>query len=816
MSNSIASMAFDHDTGYLCWAAMYESYDDAGELFTASSLVMIDVAAQKVYDMGDIGEAGTMLSGMFIIADSYPERVDELQSVTLSSNYQELQVGDIAQLQCVTQPAFVDAEVTWSVDDASVATVDENGLVTAVGAGATSVTATAVYKNKTRTASCAVVVFPEDDRFLSYNVTDHGWTNISRTTPSDDIVFLTEDNTAEGYCAVQSAAIIDGVIYGYDVDNKFFQITDRETYTREYLGECDVTFPEEQLRETDTGLFEIRDMAYDAVNDRLLAIGTHSAITPAGDSIELRTYSKVYTVDLSNGHMTELTQLYNESGTDATNIYAITITPNGDAYVYETYMHYICKLDLETGVISPMTATYTFAAYGGSDCEDMAMDYDPVTCTIYLLMYNQNTGYKYHQMFRYNPRTNALTNLGRVGERVYNKNTWRYEVDTFATLMIEGEHTHAWTAWTETTEHTCMTDGEETRSCMLCGETEAREVKATGHTCRGVVTAPTCTEQGFTTYTCMDCGYSYVSEYVDALGHSYETEVVEATCTEGGYTVYTCSVCGDSCTADETEALGHDYKTEVVEPTCTEGGYTVYTCSVCGDSYTADETEALGHSYEAVVTEPTCTEQGYTTYTCTICGDSYVDSYTEPYCPSAAFTDVELDGWYHEAVDFVVDRGLMNGMSSTIFAPEGQMNRAQLVTVLYRLVGCPEVTTDAPFTDVKEGSFYADAVAWAWRSGIANGVSADLFAPEATVTREQMVTFLARYVRWTGASTASNEDLSGYTDADSVSTWAKDAFAWAVENGIITGMTETTLEPAATTNRAQVAAVLMRFCAMNG
>lgn len=118
----------------------------------------------------------------------------------------------------------------------------------------------------------------------------------------------------------------------------------------------------------------------------------------------------------------------------------------------------------------------------------------------------------------------------------------------------------------------------------------------------------------------------------------------------------------------------------------------------------------------------------------------------------------------------------------------------------------------APFTDVAAGNYYTDAVAWAY----ANGVSAELFAPNSSITREQMVTFLARYGKWSGLDTAASADLSAYEDAGQISDWAEDAFVWAVENGLIKGVTETTLEPAANTSHAQVATVLMRFAALVG
>ena len=219
------------------------------------------------------------------------------------------------------------------------------------------------------------------------------------------------------------------------------------------------------------------------------------------------------------------------------------------------------------------------------------------------------------------------------------------------------------------TAPTCTEAGYTTHTCIFCGDSFVdTEVEALGHNfadgfCQrcgaidpavceheydeGVVTDPTCTEGGYTTYTCGICGHSYITDETEALGHNYEAVVTDPTCTEGGYTTYTCS-CGDSYIADETEATGHDfvdgfcsncgavdpatceheYESVVTDPTCTEGGYTTNTCPICGNVEITDETEPTGHSHEAVVTDPTCTEGGYTTYTCS-CGDSYIADETE-------------------------------------------------------------------------------------------------------------------------------------------------------------------------------------------
>ena len=136
------------------------------------------------------------------------------------------------------------------------------------------------------------------------------------------------------------------------------------------------------------------------------------------------------------------------------------------------------------------------------------------------------------------------------------------------------------------------------------------------HVCEyeAVVTAPTCTTAGYTTYTC-SCGDSYVADEVAALGHNYNAVVTAPTCTAAGYTTYTCSACGDTYVADEVAALGHNYNAVVTAPTCTTAGYTTYTCS-CGDTYVADEVDALGHAsvtYSYV--------NNVHTFTCDVCGE---------------------------------------------------------------------------------------------------------------------------------------------------------------------------------------------------
>ncbi len=253
--------------------------------------------------------------------------------------------------------------------------------------------------------------------------------------------------------------------------------------------------------------------------------------------------------------------------------------------------------------------------------------------------------------------------------------------ETGTITATEYVHTHRLTH-VEAKDATCTEDGNtEYWYCSGCDTYFSDEdctteiapkdtiIEAPGHDYESVVTNPTCTESGYTTYTCSNCGDSYVADETEATGHSYEEAVTEPTCTEGGYATHTCSVCGDSYTDSETEALGHNYESEVTtEATCTEAGVMTYTCTRCDDTYT-EEIEAAGHNYVATETSATCTEGGYTTYVCSECGDTYTDSETpalghdyesevtkEPTCTETGimtYTCSRCGGSYTEDIDMI-------------------------------------------------------------------------------------------------------------------------------------------------------------------
>jgi hypothetical protein len=173
------------------------------------------------------------------------------------------------------------------------------------------------------------------------------------------------------------------------------------------------------------------------------------------------------------------------------------------------------------------------------------------------------------------------------------------------------------------------------------------------------------------------------------------------------------------------------------------------------------------------------------------------------------FRDVGESSWYTEAVKFCYNAGLMSGMGEGEFGPKVTMNRAMLVSVLYRISG--EKTASHGFTDVPEGKWYTDAVNWAASLGIVSGKTETSFCPKDPVTREQMVTILYNYACLFGEQAADLSLLDSFEDAGRVGNYARTPMAWAVGVGVISGRTPTTLDPKGNATRAEIASILMRF-----
>ena len=178
------------------------------------------------------------------------------------------------------------------------------------------------------------------------------------------------------------------------------------------------------------------------------------------------------------------------------------------------------------------------------------------------------------------------------------------------------------------------------------------------------------------------------------------------------------------------------------------------------------------------------------------------------------FLDVPEEMWCYEEVHRAAQLGLFNGMSYLHFEPNGEVSRAMIVTVLYRMEGQPEVKMSRTFSDVPSDRWYSDAVLWAYENGIAKGVSTNLFAPNEPVTREQLAAFLYRYAEWKGYDVSGRGRMTAFTDRSSISDYAAVALSWAVNSDMLRGMDvngKLCLVPQGTATRAQAASIMVRF-----
>lgn len=410
--------------------------------------------------------------------------------------------------------------------------------------------------------------------------------------------------------------------------------------------------------------------------------------------------------------------------------------------------------------------------------------------------------------------------------------------------------------------------------CEVCGA-EEKDVQAE---VTSVTKDATCTEDAQITYTakatCLgqELTETRAAEVQEgtALGHKYKGEIKWSEDFKSADATFTCETCKD------VQTVKADVTTKIGDATCTTGGKVTYTAkaelkdkngkvlATATESKTVD-VQALGHEYEskfdwakdgssakltltckrgddkqtvdAVVTKdekncvaPTCTEAGKNVFTATATyeGKEYTDTkevavpalghhYVDGVCDRCGaiklpFTDVNEGDWFYDKVAYVYHHKLMTGTSETTFEPNATLTRAMMVQILYNKEGRPAATTNGnPYTDVPRDQWYYNAVQWAYENKITSGTSETTFEPNSEVTREQFARFMYNY--------AGNPAVSGkldFVDANQVSDWAYDAMVWANQNNIILGKKKSdgsvVLDPRGNATRAEAATILMGYC----
>lgn len=399
---------------------------------------------------------------------------------------------------------------------------------------------------------------------------------------------------------------------------------------------------------------------------------------------------------------------------------------------------------------------------------------------------------------------------------------------------------HTWVK-TQTNPPTCTEKGTQFYKCSVCGATRTEKIAPLGHDLSrcDLKPAATCTQPGRAVGTCARCGVQ-IDEVIPAKGHdySYAETSVAPTCTELGHYKGTCPTCGKDYD-DVVPALGHDWGEWVtsIEPTVSTVGYRYHVCNRDGCGYREGEDipKLHTHTWDAgVVTQkPTAAEPGVRTYTCTVCGQTRTEAIPAtgvpetcnggPACPGYAFRDMPAPSiWSHAGLDYCIYHGYIAGTSATTVTPDGECTRAMIVSILYRVQGEPAKVNGyelkklaAPFDDVERGRWYTDAIWWAKLTGVVSGMSPSTFAPDDPITRAQLAVILYNYTQqFAPESLTETGSLTGFPDADSVPSWARTAMAWAVGNGLISGVGEngvSYLRPEGCATRAQVATILMNY-----
>lgn len=399
---------------------------------------------------------------------------------------------------------------------------------------------------------------------------------------------------------------------------------------------------------------------------------------------------------------------------------------------------------------------------------------------------------------------------------------------------------HTWVN-TQTLPPTCTEQGTAFYKCSVCGATRTEKIAPLGHDLSrcDLKPAATCTQPGRAVGTCARCGVQ-IDEVIPAKGHdySYAETSVAPTCTEPGHYKGTCPTCGKDYD-DVVPALGHDWGEWVtsIEPTVSTVGYRYHVCNRDGCGYREGEDipKLHTHTWDAgVVTQkPTAAEPGVRTYTCTVCGQTRTEAIPAtgvpetcnggPACPGYAFRDMPAPSiWSHAGLDYCVYHGYIAGTSATTVTPDGECTRAMIVSILYRVQGEPAKVNGyelkklaSPFDDVERGRWYTDAIWWAKLTGVVSGMSPSTFAPDDPITRAQLAVILYNYTQqFAPGSLTETGSLTGFPDAGSVPSWARTAMAWAVGNGLISGVGEngvSYLRPEGCATRAQVATILMNY-----
>ena len=355
---------------------------------------------------------------------------------------------------------------------------------------------------------------------------------------------------------------------------------------------------------------------------------------------------------------------------------------------------------------------------------------------------------------------------------------------------------HTWGDMTVAVPPTCTEEGVGSHTCTVCGVTEnAATIDPLGHDWGDLITdvLPTCTEDGKGHFVCQRCGAVEENYVITALGHEWGEEVVsvQPTCLDKGQKVKYCTRCGDATETEKIPALGHDWGEWQTrkEPTCTEDGLEFSTCTRC-EAERTQGIRALGHDYKITEVGETCTEQGYTLHKCSRCEDEFKYNYK----------DALGHDWDEGKVTKEPTRE-SEGVLTHTCRRCGEKYDERMMKLLSN--------TAEIFDDVSADAWYVNYVDYVYSYGLMNGVSGKRFDPNGTMTRAMLVTVL-----WRIEGEPGTTKKCPFTDLKA--DWYRAAVAWAYENEIVKGMSETKFAPNNPLTREQIAAIIYRYASFKG
>ena len=834
-----SSMAYDKASDKIYLAAGYYGTDrQTGEYVNTgdldNELWVLDPDTGKA---SLANEANALMfahvKGIYIVADNSLtlEQTDTVSGVELNMTNVTTMEGSLLVLRASVNPWLTkNKSVTWSVDHEDVASV-KDGVVTANKVGTATITATSVA-DPTKSATCTVTVkpFPEMNLRAAIYGSDSNvyWSGFSTKLPSQ------WQKLSGAVSEIDAAALNDGVILArkgstmLSINPETFEETVGGTLTKEQLWSDAAESPVVLSADDEEGLGDMVAIAGNGtVIETLDKNGVKESFTFsqfASDPMAVIAFKESGTYDLG----------YYESGanffyilTESGKLYELTLYPDMDMDTYDTVTFAEMSRSLgDTGLKLPNVSKCQSGQKDEPDYARASMIYDKASDYLVIAAYTDSTMQQSAAMlYGISVADKTLAPLGTFGTGVWPV-VGLYRADAASSgNSADAQPVNKATGSVNAAKLTRTTreDTVKPQSVSGSGSTVANGVMTVTLTEDVAVTNGKYTVKYDPAALTLESKTSpaaikafHVDEtageitFAFAAAEAYEAGKTLATLTfryrsgcESDVTLSTAERNDETVTGDSKELPLHEWVASArKEPTCTQSGYIKYTCTTCTETRT-EILPALGH-------QPIVDRDG--NRVCARCGANLNfgirhDDAASDSTKKLPFTDVKPSDACYDAVKYLYEKNIMNGIGYTRFGPNEALTRAMVVTILYRMDGKEAVSFKGVFTDVPGGKWYSDAVEWAAKHDIVNGVGSGKFDPNGEITREQLAAIIKRYAEYKGVTIY--EPTSALAPTANVSAWAKDNVAWAAAEGILSATQAANAVKSAT--RAEVAMAMYTY-----